>query len=64
MKQIASVQNPFIKSLVQLQEKSKARKQSNSFLIEGIREIELAIKGNGITPDCGYISKKILFEGR
>lgn len=46
MKQIASVQNPFIKSLVQLQEKSKARKQSNSFLIEGIREIELAIKGN------------------
>jgi len=46
MKQIASVQNPFIKSLVQLQEKSKARKQSNNFLIEGIREIELAIKGN------------------
>ncbi len=46
MKQIASVQNPFIKSLVQLQEKSKARKQSGNFLIEGIREIELAIKGN------------------
>jgi TrmH family RNA methyltransferase len=46
MKQITSSQNPFIKSLIQLQEKAKARKQSGTFLIEGIREIELAIKGN------------------
>ncbi|NMH25229.1 TrmH family RNA methyltransferase [Flavobacterium solisilvae] len=46
MKQITSAQNPFIKSLVLLQEKAKARKQSGTFLIEGIREIELAIKGN------------------
>jgi RNA methyltransferase, TrmH family len=46
MKQITSVQNPFIKSLVLLQEKAKARKQSGTFLIEGKREIELALKGN------------------
>lgn len=46
MKQITSIQNSFIKSLVLLQEKSKARKQSGTFLIEGKREIELAIKGN------------------
>jgi len=46
LKQISSVQNPFIKSLVQLQEKAKARKQAGTFLIEGKREIELAIKGN------------------
>lgn len=46
MKQITSIQNPFIKSLVLLQEKAKARKQSGTFLIEGKREIELAIKGN------------------
>ena len=46
MKQIISAQNSFIKSLIQLQEKAKARKQSGSFLIEGMREIELAIKGN------------------
>ncbi len=46
MKQITSVQNPFIKSLVQLQEKAKSRKQSGTFLIEGKREIELAVKGN------------------
>ena len=45
MKQITSSQNPFIKSLVLLQEKAKARKQSGTFLIEGMREIELALKG-------------------
>lgn len=46
MKQITSAQNPLIKSLVLLQEKAKARKQSGTFLIEGMREIELALKGN------------------
>lgn len=46
IKQITSVQNPLIKSLVLLQEKAKARKQSGAFLIEGMREIELALKGN------------------
>lgn len=46
MKQLTSSQNPFIKSLIQLQEKAKARKQSGTFLIEGMREIELAVKGN------------------
>ena len=45
MKQITSIQNPFIKSLLQLQEKAKARKQSGTFIIEGKREIELALKG-------------------
>lgn len=46
MKQITSSQNPYIKSLIQLQEKAKARKQSGTFLIEGMREIDLAMKGN------------------
>ena len=45
MKQITSVQNPYIKSLVQLQEKAKERKKTGTFLIEGVREIELAVKG-------------------
>ena len=54
MKQITSVQNPFIKSLVQLQEKAKVRKQTGTFLIEGKREIELALKG-------GYELETILF---
>lgn len=46
MKQITSIQNPFIKSLVQLQEKAKMRKQTGTFLIEGLRELSLALKGN------------------
>ena len=54
MKQILSVQNPLIKSLVQLQEKSKARKTAGAFIIEGKREIELAIAG-------GYFINQILF---
>lgn len=45
IKQITSTQNPYIKSLILLQEKAKARKQSGLFLIEGKQEIELAIKG-------------------
>lgn len=54
MKQISSVQNPYIKSLVLLQEKAKARKQTGTFLIEGQREITLALKG-------GYEIETILF---
>ncbi|RKS98792.1 RNA methyltransferase [Flavobacterium sp. 123] len=54
MKQITSIQNPFIKSLVLLQEKAKARKQSGTFLIEGQREISIAIKG-------GYEIETLLF---
>ena len=54
MKQITSIQNPFIKTLVLLQEKAKNRKQSGSFLIEGQREISLAQKG-------GYQVETILF---
>ena len=54
MKTITSAQNPFIKSLVQLQEKSKTRKQTGTFLMEGKREIELAVKG-------GYQLETILF---
>jgi TrmH family RNA methyltransferase len=54
LKQITSIQNPFIKTLVQLQEKAKARKQTGTFLIEGKREIELALKG-------GYELNTLLF---
>lgn len=54
MKQITSIQNPYIKSLVLLQEKAKARKQTGTFLIEGQREISIAIKG-------GYEIETLLF---
>jgi len=54
LKEITSVQNPYIKSLALLQEKSKERKKTGTFLIEGIREIELALKG-------GYELDTVLF---
>ncbi|GGF77216.1 TrmH family RNA methyltransferase [Wenyingzhuangia marina] len=44
-KQISSAQNSIIKSLVVLGEKSKARKQSGSFIVEGRRELSLALQG-------------------
>lgn len=44
-KQISSVQNPEIKKLLRLQEKARARKKEGLFVIEGAREIALAIKG-------------------
>lgn len=44
-KEITSVQNAYIKELFQLKEKSRDRKKSGLFLIEGNREISLALKG-------------------
>ncbi|MFL0123167.1 RNA methyltransferase, partial [Tenacibaculum maritimum] len=46
MKQITSVQNSYIKELLKLQDKSRERRKKKLFIIEGKREISLAIKGN------------------
>lgn len=53
-KTITSFQNPLIKQIVLLQEKSRERRKTNLFVIEGQREISLAIKG-------GYLLKTLLF---
>jgi TrmH family RNA methyltransferase len=53
-KQISSIQNPLVKQLLQLVEKSRERKKSGLFVIEGQREIGLAIKG-------GYRLQTLLF---
>lgn len=42
---ISSTQNPFIKNILQLKDKSKERKKQNKFILEGKRELSLAIKG-------------------
>jgi len=52
-KNISSLHNPLIKNIIQLQEKSRARKKSGFFIIEGLREIELALQGE-------YILDKVL----
>ena len=45
-KQISSIQNSLVKEIIQLQEKSRSRKKKGLFIIEGVREISLALKGN------------------
>lgn len=54
-KQISSLQNPFVKKILLLKEKSRERKKSGLFVLEGSRELELAIKGN-------YRVKTLLFQ--
>lgn len=45
-KQISSFQNPAIKKILQLQEKSRFRRKTGLFVIEGIRELQLALKAD------------------
>jgi TrmH family RNA methyltransferase len=51
---ISSLQNPLVKQLLLLTEKSRERKKTGLFVIEGQREIELALKSD-------YFLKTILF---
>jgi TrmH family RNA methyltransferase len=46
MKKIESIQNSYIKNLLKLQEKARERKKQGLFIIEGKREISLAISAN------------------
>jgi TrmH family RNA methyltransferase len=46
MKEITSIQNTYIKGLLKLQEKARERKKQGTFIIEGKREISLAIAAN------------------
>lgn len=53
-KQISSIQNPLIKQIALLIDKSRERKKNRLFVIEGKREIMLALKG-------GYYVQTLLF---
>lgn len=55
MKSITSTHNPFIKKALLLKEKSRERKNSGLFLVEGEREISLLVKG-------GYAIQTLLFN--
>ena len=45
-KQISSTQNQLIKQIVLLKEKSRERRKTNLFIVEGLREIHLALQGH------------------
>ena len=59
MKQIQSLQNPLIKNILKLQEKSRERKKQQLFIIEGKREVELAFKSDFEIESLLFISQKI-----
>lgn len=54
IKEISSLQNKLIKDIIQLQSKSRIRKKTGLFVIEGLREIKLALAS-------GYTLQTILF---
>lgn len=54
MKHISSHQNPLIKQIAQLQEKSRERTKKGLFIIEGLRELGLALK-------AGYSIEQVFF---
>ncbi len=56
IKQITSVQNPLVKKIRSLQEKSRERKKTGLFALEGVRELQLALKAK-------YTIETILFQG-
>lgn len=62
MKQITSLQNSFIKDILKLQEKSRERKKQGLFVVEGKREIELAIKGAYNITSLLFVTNKITEE--
>jgi TrmH family RNA methyltransferase len=45
-KEISSLQNPLIKKILVLKDKSRERKKTGEFVLEGLREFQLALKGN------------------
>lgn len=53
-KQISSTQNPIVKYILQLQEKSRSRKKEGNYILEGFRELTLALDGN-------YVVDTLLF---
>lgn len=55
---ITSGQNPKIKALLELQEKSRARREKGLFIVEGQRELDHCIAA-GFVPDTIFICPEI-----
>jgi len=56
---IFSIRNPVIKNLLLLEEKPRARKEQNLIVIEGVREISMAVQ-SGFLIDTLFCCKEIL----
>ena len=62
MKEITSIQNSYIKNLLKIQDKSRERKKQGLFLVEGKREISLAIAANYEFEDVLFLESFISEE--
>ncbi len=58
-KHISSTQNPTVKRLLQLQEKSRTRKKEGGFMIEGLREIGHAVSGDYTITEL-YVKERFI----
>ena len=61
MQYISSTQNALVKKVLQLQDKSRLRKKEGLFIVEGLRELELALKG-GYDLDTVFFYKELISE--
>ncbi len=57
-----SLQNPVVKKIIQLKSKSKIRKKEGYFIIEGLRELELAIQSDYIIDSILFYPELISYE--
>ena len=60
-KYISSIQNPEVRQLEHWNRKSRDRRKSGLFVLEGLRELGLALRG-GYTPEKIYFCEEILPE--
>lgn len=62
-KYISSIQNPEVRQLEHWNRKSRERRKSGRFVLEGLRELRLALKG-GYMPEKIYFCEEILPESQ
>ncbi len=63
IKQVSSLQNPLVKMVLLLKEKSRERKKEGLFVLEGQRELELALKG-GFAIQTLFFNVSIISEAK
>ena len=61
MKFISSIQNPEVRQLEHWNRKSRNRRRDNLFVLEGLRELRLALRG-GYRPEKFYFCPEIIDE--
>ncbi|MCS6833854.1 MAG: RNA methyltransferase [Flammeovirgaceae bacterium] len=62
MKKITSLQNSFVKQVVTWQEKAKERKRDEKIVIEGLKEIEKALRAGYLPETMVFCAEKISLE--